>query len=310
VRAWYGGASLETRTGTSWGGLGDAFRAWLRTLDMPVETLAYARAKFERPSVWARTCPHVVDALDRAADKCRDEHRFDRAVSMYARAVERDPHDWHARFDRGQIALRYGEAPAGREELARIAGDEHAPRTWRDRAEEALADDDLIRGREEAAANAYLSVAARTLDEDAARTLEVKALSAADPPARRAVIDLLIGEPGRATDSWLGALSLGLWAGDGRSSLAAYLAGKNLARHDEWARAAAWLDQVIASGFPTPRIGREALKERAICACVLGDSAALTDVARRIEAGDSPFAGSSGGRREWLMALIGRCRAR
>jgi hypothetical protein len=308
VRAWYGGASLDGLLGESWRAIGEEFREWLRARSMPPQATTYARARFERPSVWARTCPHVVDALDRDADRCRDEHRFGRATDLYARALDRDPHDWHARLDRARIDLRYGDETRGREELARIANDEATPRSWRDRAEEAIADDDMVHGREAKAAGGYLSIAERTLDEDAARTLEVKALSASDPVARRAVVDLLIGEPGLPADAWSGALSLGVWAGSSRQPLAAYLAGKNLARHDQWARATAWLDDVIASGFPTPRIGREVLKQKAICSCVLGDSAGLADIAREIRSAESPFAGGAGGRQEWLSAFVERCR--
>jgi hypothetical protein len=308
VRAWYRGASLETLANQRWSELDEGFRTWLRTFTMPTEALAYARAKFERPSVWGRTCPHVVDALDRGADQCRDEHRFERAVSMYTSAIERDPHDWHARLDRARIETHYGQAPRGRKELTGIATDEQAPRTWKDRAEEALADDDLLNGRQVDAAREYASIAARTIDEDAARTLEVKELSANDPVARGAVASLLMGEPGRPADAWSGALLLGLWAGEAGAPLAAYLTGKNLARHDEWTRAAAWLDRAIASGLPTARIGREVLKQRAICACALRDDIGLAGVERAALANDSPFAGTSGGRRQWLLALVARCR--
>ncbi len=106
VRAWYGGGSIEALTGESWSSLDDEFRAWLRTLPMPAEALAYARARFERPSVWARKCPHVVDALDRDGDKCRDEHRLAKADALYARALASDPRDYHARFARAKMAAQ------------------------------------------------------------------------------------------------------------------------------------------------------------------------------------------------------------
>jgi tetratricopeptide (TPR) repeat protein len=307
VRAWYGGASLEGLTGQSWNAIDEAFRVGLRTRPLPKGALEYARAKFERPSVWARRCPHVVDALDRAADQCRDEHRFERATRLYESAVERDPHDWHARVDRARIDARFGDGSRGREELTRIADDADATRTIRDRAEEALADDDLQRGRHPAAAQAYRAIAARTLDEDVARTLEVKALSADDPAARSAVVTLLIGEPGRPLDAWSGALALGLWGGETPGPLAAYLVGKNLARHDDWTRAAEWLDRALAQGAPTARIGREVLRQRAICACASGDAEGLARVRRSTLADDSPFANSSGGRAAWLLALVARC---
>jgi len=320
VRAWYGGGSIEALTGEPWPALDAAFRDWLRTLAMPPEAQAYARAKFERPSVWARSCPHVVDALDRDGDKCRDAHRFERAEAFYARALLRDPRDDHARFARAKIATQSRdavEAATGRRELQEMAAEPATPRTWRDRAEEALADDDLVRGREGDAEAAYRTIAGRTLDEDAARTLEVKALAAEDPAARRTVADLLLAEPGRAQDAWMGALSLGEWAGDGVGGrdgtgppLAQYLAGKNLTLHDQYARAVPWLDRAIDEGVPTARIGREVLHQRAIAACVLRDADAIARVRRGAVAASSPFAGSSGGRREALLRLLARCEGR
>lgn len=323
VRGWYGGGSVEALTGQSWGALESQFEQWLRTLPMPAEASAYAKARFERPSVWARRCPHVVDALVGRADRCRDEHRFARASTLYAGALARDPHDWHARLDRARIELSYGNdgtSPAppgrgrnleerGREALERIAGDEGAPRTWRDRAQEALADDDLAHGRDQRAVAAYRALAARTLDEDAGRTFEVEALAVDNPPARRAIIDLLIGEPGRPVDAWLGAISLGSWAEETHEPLAAYLVGKNLAARGHYERAAAWLDRALDAGAPTPRIGRELLRQRAICACAVGDADALARIAQQVDAPGSPFDGSSGGRREWLVRLIARCRS-
>lgn len=308
VRAWYGGGSVERLTGLSWAVLDQEFRDWLRSLVMPAEAAAYAKAMFERPSVWARKCPHAVDALHVAADRCRDEHRFDRAVADYTAALALDPHDWHALFDRARIATRYGDEAAGLAELHRLESDEKVPRTWRDRAEEAAADDDLVRGRLADAESAYRDIVARTLDEDAARTLEVKAVAATDEGAREAIVDLLVGAAGRPVDAWLGALSMGRWAGaDPDDGLAAYLVGKNLMLHDEYPRAAASLDRALRDGVPTPRIGRELLRARAVCACVLGEAPVLEAIARATLRADSPFADRATGRRDALLRLIERC---
>jgi hypothetical protein len=312
VRAWYGGASLESVTGEATASLDAGFQGWLRDRPMPSQAVAYARAKFERPSVWARRCPHVVDALDRAADRCRDQHALDRAVALYGEAMARDPHDWHARLDRDRIGVRFEAAPAqdgARDDLARVAADDAAPRTWRDRAAEALADSDVLRGRPGEAAAVYAEIAARSVDEDAARTLEVKALAMPDPQARQAIVDLLIGDASRPADSWIGALSLGRWEGSAPSPLAAYLVGKNLGRHDDWERAAHALDDALAAGLPTARIERETLRQRVVAACVMKDASALAQATQRIAAPDSPFARSVG-RKEWLLRLAVRCAPR
>jgi hypothetical protein len=250
----------------------------------------------------------VVDALDHEADRCRDEHRFARATSLYDEVLARDPRDWHARFDKARIETWYGSNAVGRQDLLGIANDDQAPRNWRDRAQEVLADDDLANGREAPAVAAYRALAARTLDEDSARTLEVKAMATDNPPARRAIVDLLIGAPGRPVDAWQGALSLGLWAEETRGPLAAYLVGKNLLNHEEYARAAAWLDRAIDDGAPSPRVGRELLRQRAIAACALGDAPALAHVKELTEDERSPFQKSAGGgRKEWVLRLIARC---
>jgi hypothetical protein len=307
LRAWYGGAPVETALGRPWSTLEREFGEWLGSQPLPDEALAYAKAKFDRPSVWGRTCPHVVDALDRRADRCRDEHRVQAALALYDAALARDPHDWHAQLDRAKLRMGYMDEASGRADLSRLAEDELTPRTWRDRAQEALADDDLARGRDTEAVRTYHAMAARTLDEDVARTLEVKALAVDNPPARRAILDLLVGEPGRPVDAWVGALSLGSWAEETHEPLAGYLVGKNLAVRDDWVRAAAWLDRALDGGMPTPRVGRELLRQRAICACALGDADALGHVREIVEAQGSPFDGGSGGRKAWLLRMIARC---
>lgn len=307
VRAWYGGESIERLSGKSWTALDDDFRGWLATLPMPAEALSYARAKFERPSVWGRKCPHVVDALDGEADRCRDEHRFQRAVALYGSALSKDPTDWRARFHRAVVEMRHGRADLGADELTRIRDDVGAPVTWRDRAAEALADDALARGELEAAAKVYADVASRTLDEDLARTLEVKALAASVGSATGAIVDLLDLARGRPADSFLGALSLGAWAGGSHEPLAEYLAGKNLSVREQWERAALWLDRARADGAPTPRIGRELVRERAIVGCVLGESALLTELRATVAGPDSPFDARQGGRRRWVLSLLDRC---
>jgi hypothetical protein len=307
LRAWYGGASIEAVTELSWGALEAEFREALRGLAMPPEASAYAKAKFARPSVWARRCPHAVDALVHRADRCRDEHQFARAASLYDQALARDAQAWHAIYERARLDLKYADEARGRSELERIAGEERAPRTWRDRAAEALADEDFVNGRDARALDVYRALAARTLDEDAARTLEVKAFGASRPSARRPVLDLLIGEPGRPVDSWLAALSLGAWTEQGADPLAAYLAGKNLVLHEEYSRARGWLDRAPPAEL-TPRVAREALRQQAVCACALADVSALEQVERAVLERGSPFEGTSGGRREWVLRLVARCK--
>lgn len=308
VRSWYGGGSIETLTGQRWAVLESLFRDQLRTLRMPAQATSYARARFARPSVWLRKCPHVVDAIVGHADQCRDERRFAEALRLYGAALSLDADDWRARFDRASLQARGADPSSGRTELARIATDERAPKTWRDRSLVAIADDDLAHDRVAQAVSSYRTVAAQTLDEDVARTLEVKILSAADPVARRVVVDLLVAKPRAPVDqAWSAAASLGVWAEETRAPLAEYLLGKNLSLHGDWALAALWLDRALGGEMPTARIAREALRTRAVCACALHDRSGIAHVRGLLDAPESPFAEGADGRREWLVALMSRC---
>ena len=306
VRAWYAGGSLEDLTGDSWPALDAGFRAELKKLRLIPEAEAFAKAKFVRPSVFGRTCPHVVDALRREADRCRDQNQVDRAAALYSRVLSRDAHDLAARFSRANLALRYGDSARGREDLLLLANDEATPRTWRDRSEEAVADGEMLDGKYAEAEARYRRLGARSLDEDAARTLEVKAIGASDPDARAAVTSLLLGAPHRAADLVVAAIELGGW-GRARAPLADYLIGRNLAQRGWYALAAPRLDHVLREGAPTPRIAREVLRQRAICACALHDAAGTARVRAELEAPDGVFEKTAGGRKDALVRLIARC---
>jgi tetratricopeptide (TPR) repeat protein len=307
VQAWYRGEALETLTHDGWDSLDREFRTWLGTKPLSPAGVEYARARFGRSSVWRRRCPHVVDAFDGAADRCRDEHRFDAAASLYDEALDRDPDDWRARFGRAWVLVQLGQRRAGLDALANIERDETAPRPWRDRSEEAMGDEALLEGRDAEAEEAFRSVAARTPNEDYARTLDVKALGASSPQGKRAIVDLLIGESGHVPDSWLGAVSTAEWADATHEPLAEYLLGKNLLLHGQWARASVHLERALAGGVSTPRVGRELLRSQAICACALRDIPALDRVQAAVVASGSPFAEGVGGRRDSLLRLVQRC---
>lgn len=312
VRAWYGGASLEELTGATWGDLDRAFREHLRTLPLPAEAESFARAKFQRPGIFRRKCPHLVDALRREADVCRDSQRFDEAIRTYREVLLKDDHDYASRQSMGVIERRHGDRAAGIATLSALANGTDVPRTYRDRAEEALADADFIDGEYVRAASRYDALASRSLDEDSARTLEVKSLGARDERARAAVKALLLGDEKRGSDVFLGGVELGGWDARTPSPLAEYLIGRNLVGRGFFRRGATLLDSALDSPEPLPsaRIAREALRQRAVAACAEGDGAALDRVRARLASEQDPYRGTSGGRRDFVERIIGRCSVR
>jgi hypothetical protein len=169
----------------------------------------------------------------------------------------------------------------------------------------------LLAGDTDGAAARYRTLAASTLDEDFGRNLEVKALAAAEPVAREAIVPLLLGTPGRPPDPFVGPVRLGEWNARGNDPVAHYLVGRNLANHGFWLDGVAELDRALAwgAGPPmTPRLSRELLRIYAVCECAMRNAAGIAFVRGLVEATDSPFAGTAGGRREYVVRLLERCR--
>jgi hypothetical protein len=310
VRRWYAGEALETLVGMDWDALDAGFRAAVAAQPLSDAAKAYAKARFDRPSVFGRTCPHEVDALRREADGCRDALQIDRARERYGEVLVRDAHDWGARLGLGVMELRYGDEVRGRGELDALAADEAAPRPVRDRTAEALADAQLASSDPAAWEDArarYEALAKATVEEDVGRTIEVKAYAAGrGGEAREAILHLLVGSKGRPVDIEEGLARVTAWARATSDPVAEYVLGKNLANREFWREASEHLDVALGQQVPTARIARELLKQRIVTACAAGDREKVREVETRALAADGPFA-SSLGRRAWLQGFAERC---
>lgn len=304
VRAWYGGTPIEELTGLSWPALDNAFHDYLKGIAMPAEAQSFAKAKFNRPGIFGRRCPHVVDAIRHEADVCRDTQRFDEAIRLYQSALKKDPQDWPSKQSLAVTMRRHTDREKGRAELEAMVATESVPRTYRDRADEALADADFIDGKVEAASVRYRGLVDRTIDEDAARTLEVKLLATLDPAARDSILALLLGDEEHGPDVFVAGIAIGKW---GATPLSDYLAGRNLIQRGFFEKGAAAMDEALTGKLPTPRIARETLRQRAIAACARGDKPALDKVKAVIDSPADPFVGAAGGRREATLRMIARC---
>jgi tetratricopeptide (TPR) repeat protein len=309
ARAWYSGADITTLTKLDWPALDKAFKDDLQQTPMPDEASSFARAKFARPGIFGRKCPHVVDALRHEADVCRDTQRYEEAIRLYREAIAKDAHDFASQKELATVERRHGDREHGKALLTELAtaDEKRVPRATKDRAEEALADAQFVDGDFEGAAQRWEALAARTIDEDVARTLEIKALGARDERARDAIRGLLLGDMKHGPDIFWGGVDLGSWGRESPSGLASYLAGRNFVGRGFYEIGAALLDDALARGTPTPRVTRETLRQRAVAACALDDRAALAKVRERIEGPNDPFKGASGGRRESTLRMIARC---
>jgi tetratricopeptide (TPR) repeat protein len=306
VLAWYGGAPVTTAFGAPLAALERDFRAHLGALPVSADLLATAKARFARPSIFGRACPHAVDELRKEGDVCRDSGRVEEALRKYGGALALDPADHGSRLSAAQLRARLEDRARGRAELQAISADERYPRTVRDRAEEALGDADWLDGQRAAAAAHYDVVAKRSLDEDMARTMEIKALGARDERLGPTVQRLLLGERTLPPDLLVSGLSLGAAIERSPSDpILRYLEGRNLSQRGRYAEARVALEASLASGAKEARITRETLRVLAVAICSMGDRAGAAALAERVQA-SSVFAQGSG-RRAAVLRLLDRC---
>lgn len=269
---WYGGEELPALTGRSWAELEAQFHAYLATVALPPEALAQARARFERPGVFGRACPHEVDACLEEADALLGAGDTTAAEQRYGAAVALDPASGAARLGLVAVALTRGDERRAAEALEAIVADERLPSGTRDQALEQLGDRALAVGDGDLAETRYAAMAARTTDEDRLRTLEVKRAAAKDLRARPAVVELLVGAPGRRPDRLRAAELLGVWAtlspDDG---VPEYLLARQFVGSGDFDEAAVRLERALARTISLPRVLAEAQRLAATVAVGRGD---------------------------------------
>ncbi len=274
VRRWYGGATINEAVGVSFGELETAWRTELEQVEIEEEALAYAKARFDRPGVFRRRCPHAVDAYNDAGQRLAGQGDCPGGTMEFERAVELDPGHSRSRLNLAGCAVRVSGMSAAQEQWRALADDGMLPDTTRLRAQESLADLYLSEGNNEKAEAVYAKLLDKVVNENRLRTIDVKLRASRNPFEARAVRALLLGDPGRAPDPRLAFALLGKWMievpGDG---LPAYLIGRNLMLSGSWQAASEFLDWSLERELAEPRVMREALRLRIIVACAQRDGA-------------------------------------
>lgn len=304
LRRWYGGESLASITGEPLSKLEAQFRDALARLEVPAKASAIARARFDRPSVFGRRCPHEVDALRLAGGDAEASGDYPGAIVNYERLMQLDPHDASARLRLSTCELRTGDVADAERRLEQTAADAALPTTVRDRALLALADLATGAGDLDRAEKLYGEIESRTLDEDALRTLDVKLGTLRDPRARRAIVALLIGTNEYGVDPSAAAASLGQWIGeDPTDGLPEYLLGRSLVNRALYEQAAERFDRALAKRLPPGRVLREALRQRTIVACAMEDGPAAKRAYELWQGRAEP----GGARRATMTRMMQRC---
>jgi tetratricopeptide (TPR) repeat protein len=296
VRRWYGGESLETLTGESLAGLEARWHAQLDRIVLPEQLLHEASARFERPAIFGRQCPHLVDRLYERAQQWLGAQDPGRARQNLSRVLELDPSHPGAALLVPACTLREGKVEQALEEYRSFGSNLDRSSADRARAWEGAGDAALLLGEDQVAFDAYTTALDMTVGEHARRTLEVKRWALRAPYwARRGVSELLVGSARKGAQWDLAAATLGRWMQAGpESAMARYLLGKNLLARGHFAQAATLLESAafgsetrpatasgtvaLATGhvtqgtsLPLPSVRTEALRSAFIARCALAD---------------------------------------
>lgn len=304
LRRWYAGEPLEAVTsGESLAKLEQEFRSALARVEVPARVLELARTRFDRPAIFARSCPHVVDRLLVDARRSLAELDLERAEHGFWSALRLDPESLSAREGLAACAIRRGDRDAALQKLEALAVDSSLTLVERAMIWQQLGDRALVGGDLERARSDYDRAAELAFGEHEARTLDVKRY-ATESPARQALVDLLIGDDRRGIDALEAGAGLGAWSSSEPGlGLADYLIARNLYQHARWERAAFHFDRALARELPLPRVEKEALRLRVLVACAQGDRETARATYRRyLERSDV-----GGARREGMQRFAARC---
>ncbi len=242
LRDWYGGGELQALTGKDLQSLEGEWHASLRVLPFPERALETARARFDRPAIFARKCPRVVDRLIADANGQLSRGDWRGAKDSFDKALALDGDHVGARLGLGTCAERAGDDAEARRRWAAVAEDKKLHEVLRMMGVEQEGDLDLVLGNLVDAQRQYDEVASALVDEDQLRTLEVKAHPGSEI-ARQAIASLLVGDPRLGRDFGEAAARIGRWSeAEPENGLPAYLLGRNFYNSGRYEEAEIWLE--------------------------------------------------------------------
>jgi tetratricopeptide (TPR) repeat protein len=304
LRRWYAGADLaEVAGGKDLAQLERDFHAALAKLKVEERAMLAARARFDRPAIFGRACPHAVDALEAEAGARISENDPKSARELLQDLLALDPEHHRARMALGLCSLRQGQFADARRRYEQLSRDPSLHRVLQAGALEALGDLELAAGNPARADEHYRAVLAVTFDEDHRRTLDVKRLATSEP-AREAVQALLVGGVTYGASWDVAAIKLGQWIErQPERGVAAYLVGRNLYLRRRWQEAARYLDLALERELLPASVLESALRTRALVACAEGDARRARELYERFRV----LPGLSATRSEGLARSVARC---
>jgi tetratricopeptide (TPR) repeat protein len=273
LRAWYEGVPLASAfDGKTLDVLELEFNSRLDAVRVSDAMLELARARFDRPAIFGRRCPHVVDRLLEDAGGAFERAELAAAALYFSECLELDPQNFSARLGLAACDQRRGSAREAEARYQSLAQDNSLTRVQRGVALERLGDIAYLAPDLPAAIELYDQAERFAFDEHRSRTIEVKRYGLQNDLARRAIAELLIGDGQSGPDLFQASATLGEWSmRESESGLADYLIGKNLYSRVRWQAANEHLQRALGRQLPLLSVRREALRTSVFAGCAIGD---------------------------------------
>jgi hypothetical protein len=277
VKAWYAGQPLDVLTHSSWDQLERQFGMFLDQLAVSETELMVARARFERPAVLHRRCPHQVDGALMTGLQWLGRGNCHKARALFEQVLTMDPSALRAEFGRAECEQRANNAQGALQAYEGIAASGFASSAFKTAAWERAGDIAWQQGMLERAAALYESAQATTVDEDNLRQLDIKlgALRHQRDDVRTGVERFFFGPRHQGAFPLYTGKLLGEWVGREPSGLASYLLGKQYLATSQWELAAEQFDLALR-GALQPRVRREALRALLISSCATDNLASVS----------------------------------
>lgn len=304
LRGWYAGQTLEQLSGQRLPALEQRWLSSLDAVEVPPEAMGVAKARFDRPAVFGRHCPHAVDRLFAGARALLGADPSGSEANC-REVLKLEPDHLGARLTLADARAAQGDLGAARDGYRAIAGDQRLSASQRALGLETLGDLELVAGDPSQASELYKQVMGAIVGEDKLRSLELRS-EAQDSTARQALVALLIGTGGKPRD-WIDAADLlGRWAErEPQNGLPEYLLGKNLYGNGRFDLALPRLLAANHKQISNRRARAEALRTLLFVACARAD----LPVATRAYADYASLAEGPAARRAGVRAFARRCGA-
>jgi tetratricopeptide (TPR) repeat protein len=245
--------------GKSLGALNDEWEAFLRTVPLSPADLREAKRRFQRKSVFQKTCAHVIANLEEEARRRYAVRDFAGARSFYERILSFEPDNADARWRVVQTHIASGDWLLVRDKAQALAVDNSAGDLIRLLAQEAVADANARIGALERARNGFEGVRRADYSPEVNRRVTIKRDALRRNPTARRLVHAYFDEP-RAEARLYRLRELTLSEPDW--SLAYYLLGRALSDAEQWSDAVRVLAQAERLGLPDRNFGAESARLR------------------------------------------------